>query len=330
MNILVLDVAASESGALTILKEYYEKAKKDIGNQYIFCVSKTDLKSEGNVKILELLWTKKSWFHRLWFEFVTVDKLIKGYNIQCVFSLQNLILKNVRCEKWIYLQNTIPFTSIKFSFFKDTKMWIYQQLIGRLILSSLKKANRIIVQTEWMKEACGTKAKIKPELIEVNMPEINKNDLVMCKDREVVKKKFFYPATAYKYKNHMRLLEAVRLVYEQRQDFVLNLSLSGNENKLAEALYEYVKEHRLPVCFLGYMSRENVMEYYSTHTLIFPSYIETVGLPLLEARLSNTIILASDCPFSNEILRGYDAVTYFNPFEVENISKAIINSLESC
>ena len=51
MNILVLDVAASESGALTILKEYYEKAKQDTENHYIFCVSTTELESINNVDV---------------------------------------------------------------------------------------------------------------------------------------------------------------------------------------------------------------------------------------------------------------------------------------
>lgn len=328
MNILVLDVAASESGALTILKEYYEKAKRDLNNQYLFCVSTTELESMGNVKILTLPWTKKSWLHRLWFELVTVNKIVKSNDIQCVFSLQNLIVRDVKCEKWIYLHNPIPFTKVKFSPIKDTKMWVYKQLVGKLMISSLKKADKIIVQTGWMKAACIERTKVKPEIIEVNMPEIDTKDIVVCKDRNSVKKKFFYPATAFKYKNHMRLLEAVRLAYEQCQDFEVNLTLSGSENERSKAMYEYINEHKLPVNFLGYMPRERVMEYYSTHTLIFPSYIETFGLPLLEARLSNTMIIASDCAFSNEILRGYDAVTFFDPFDIEQISKAIIGSLE--
>lgn len=197
------------------------------------------------------------------------------------------------------------------------------------MISSLKKADKIILQTGWMKEACINKTKVASEVIEVNMPEIDTKDIVVCRDRNTVKKKLFYPATAYGYKNHIRLLEAIQITYQKRKDFEVNFTLSGNENKLSRSLYQYVKENELPVNFLGYISREQVMEYYSTHTLIFPSYIETFGLPLLEARLSNTIILASDCAFSNEILKNYDAVTYFNPFDIEQISKVIIESLDS-
>ena len=55
--------------------------------------------------------------------------------------------------------------------------------------------------------------------------------------------------------------------------------------------------------------------------MIFPSYIETFGLPLLEAKKCDTIILASDCPFSHEILDDYDKVYYFNPFDAKELSK---------
>ena len=48
----------------------------------------------------------------------------------------------------------------------------------------------------------------------------------------------------------------------------------------------------------GYINRNEVFENMKTKVLIFPSYIETVGLPLLEAKLIGTIILASNTPFS--------------------------------
>ena len=59
---------------------------------------------------------------------------------------------------------------------------------------------------------------------------------------------------------------------------------------------------------------------YNRSTLIFPSYIETVGLPLLEARELGSIILASDCPFSREVLDGYENAYYFDPFNPQELA----------
>lgn len=46
MNILVVDVAASESGAMSILKMYYNELLNDTDNRYYFCVSTPLLESK--------------------------------------------------------------------------------------------------------------------------------------------------------------------------------------------------------------------------------------------------------------------------------------------
>jgi glycosyltransferase involved in cell wall biosynthesis len=74
---------------------------------------------------------------------------------------------------------------------------------------------------------------------------------------------------------------------------------------------------------MGQVSRENVFEMYSKSVLLFPSFVESFGLPLLEARLSECIIIASSCPFCREILDGYDKVSYFEPMEYRKMGKLI-------
>lgn len=54
------------------------------------------------------------------------------------------------------------------------------------------------------------------------------------------------------------------------------------------------------------MKREVVFEMYSKSVLVFPSFVESFGMPLLEARMSNSVILASDQNFSREILKDYN------------------------
>jgi glycosyltransferase involved in cell wall biosynthesis len=50
---------------------------------------------------------------------------------------------------------------------------------------------------------------------------------------------------------------------------------------------------------------------YQTRAVIFPSEIETFGLPLIEARSTNTPVLAIDLPYAREVLNGYANVKYF-------------------
>mgnify|MGYP004634729835 CR=1 FL=1 len=317
MNILVLDVAASESGALSILEQYYQQFRSDTENQYYLCVSTPEMENSGNVQVLRFPWVKKTWFHRLWFECAVVPELVRKHHIDRVFSLQNLILSDPACEKWIYLHMSIPFEDLAFSLVKDPLMWVYRNIIGKLIYHSLKKADRVIVQTSWMKEACIQNAGLVPEKIVLQPPEICVNDVVLCADQKAVRNRLFYPATPLKYKNHMFVLRVLKRLKEQDclGSLTLDLTLTGEENSLSRKVAAFAHENGLPVNFLGRLPRAQVMERYANSSLIFPSYIETFGLPLLEARFSNTVVLASDRPFSREILSGYPAALFFDPFD---------------
>ena len=82
-------------------------------------------------------------------------------------------------------------------------------------------------------------------------------------------------------------------------------TLKGDENKCVSKLFNEAKEIRLPIEFVGSLSREQVFDLYTKSVLIFPTYIGTFGLPIFEAILHRDIIFASDCQFSHEILYKY-------------------------
>ena len=80
---------------------------------------------------------------------------------------------------------------------------------------------------------------------------------------------------------------------------------------------------------LGSIPREQVFKFYQTSILLFPSYLESFPLPLLEARLFNTPIIASDRPFAREILEGYPNVDFFDPFSPDDLADKMKKYLES-
>ena len=61
--------------------------------------------------------------------------------------------------------------------------------------------------------------------------------------------------------------------------------------------------------------------------MVFPSYLETFGYPLAEARKLGAIVLASDTPFSRELLKDYKNAYFFNPFDatqLANLMKQVV------
>jgi glycosyltransferase involved in cell wall biosynthesis len=314
MKIMVFDVPAISGGALSILEEYYHDAvhDNDKSKTWYFIVSLPELPETENIKVLRFSWIKKSWFHRLYFDQMIAPKLVEKYKADEILSLQNIIIPKVKLEQTLYVHQPLPFVDKKFKITENMLFWIYQNIIGRIILKSIKKANKIIVQTNWMKEACIKKTEVDPKKIKVIPPKINIVIKNHYKKTNNSLKTFFYPANASLYKNHKIILNSAFLLKEKGlNNYRILFTLKGNENKHIALIHRRTREYNLPIEFIGAITREQVFDYYTKSILIFPSYIETFGLPMLEAKLHNTPILASDCSFSHEILDGYEHVWFF-------------------
>ena len=80
----------------------------------------------------------------------------------------------------------------------------------------------------------------------------------------------------------------------------------------------------LNVKFCGQIPRDEVFDFYTRSVLLFPSYVESYGLPLLEAKLTGTYIIASDCPFSREILSEYGKAAFFPEMDYKTMGELIL------
>jgi glycosyltransferase involved in cell wall biosynthesis len=312
--LLVFDVPAESGGALSILKEHYNEAAQDKNKKWVFIISLPEFMETDNVKILRFPWVKKSWIHRLYFDNFVAPKLVKKYKADEILSLQNVIVPRIKVPQTVYVHQSLPFIDKRFKIRENLLFWVYQNIIGKKIFKSMQKANKVIVQTNWMKNACIEKANIKPEKIVVISPKINTEIKRYFEPTYENLHTFFYPAGGLVYKNHKVIVNAVLLLKERGvKDYKVIFTLKENENEHIMELYKQIKENNLPIEFIGALTSQQVYEYYSKSVLIFPSYIETFGLPMLEAKMHGTPILASNCPFSHEILDEYKKAQFFEP-----------------
>ncbi|WP_228547582.1 glycosyltransferase [Filobacillus milosensis] len=325
---MVFDVPAESGGALSILNDFYQEVKDCCKEQdeieWYFVLSTTYLEERDNIKTLNYPWVKKSWLHRFYFDRFIAPKIVNKYNVDKILSLQNLVVPKIkRIPQIVYIHQSLPFVNYKFKFMNETKFWVYQNLIGKSITNSIEKANKTIVQTNWMKDAIIKKAKnVEENNIKVIPPKVDIKKIKTLNKEIYSMKTFFYPASAQYYKNHRVIVGACqKLIAEGIKDFNVIFTLNGNETEHIRSLYLKVKDKSLPISFIGRISRDEVFEYYSKCVLLFPSYIETFGMPLLEAKLTNSFIIASDAPFTHEILKDYDNVRFIDPFNNYDVSK---------
>lgn len=315
MRIMVFDVPAEYGGALSILKQYYEEACSDAANEWIFVVSKPELAETDNVKVIRLPWVKKSWLHRLYFDRFSTSKLVQKYKPDKVISLQNTMVQANKCFQELYVHQALPFCEKRFSFFENKKFWIYQNVISKMINKSIKKCDSIIVQTGWMRDAVIAKTGIDNQKIRIIPPKTSVDTMVQYKKTD--ENLFFYPASRAVYKNHTVIYKAVQqLLAQGYNNFKVILTLEKNETQM-----QIEKETHGVIEFCGYLDRAAMNEYYSKSVLLFPSYVETFGLPLLEARVAGCPVIASDCAFSKEILKDYSGAQFFNPFDSNKLAE---------
>lgn len=330
MNVMVFNVPAETVGALSILNEFYNEVKlcKDMNINWIFVLSKPDLGETDKIKVLRFPWVKKSWWHRLYFDNIIAPSLVKKYNVKKILSFHNVIIPHTNIDQILYLHNSLPFIDYKFTFKENRRLWIYQHIIGRMMIKSIRKANKVIVQTEWMKQACLKKAEVSKDKIDVILPQVNNLIKKFFQPNKESLSTFFYPASEFTYKNHKLIVDACKKLNKGNNNFKVIFTLKGDENDYISQIYKEVEENQLPIEFIGSISRIQVFDFYARTVLLFPSYIETFGLPLLEAKLHRTIILASDCSFSHEILDGYQNAYFFNPFDSNMLSELIKKVIE--
>ena len=314
MRFVVVDIAASATGALTILKSLHEYVKANSPHEWVFLLSDSYIKESENCKTILLPSYKKSRFKRVFFDLYKGGKMLNELKPDAVVNLQNTYIYHVKAPQVLYQDQPIPFQKIKkFSFFKrnELKLAVYQHLIGRQIKLATKKSDVVVVQTQWMREAAIRLRKTKKASVFVVAPNVSINEAELKKEQR--SNVFFYPASGALYKNHDCIIKAVSFLEKESLDFVVELTISG--------------EGSGKIKYLGSISHSEVLNRLNSSTLLFPSYIETFGLPLMEARKLGSVVLAADTVFAREILDGYPNAYFFDfdaPSQLADLMRKVI------
>ena len=310
MRIVVNDIAASTGGALTVLTEFYNCVKQnDRENEWIFLLGDHLLEETDNIKIRVLKDVKRSGFKKLIFDFFTGKKYICNLQPDIVVSLQNIITFGLKIPQILYIHQSIPFQKTKkFSFFKarERKLAVYQYLIAAIIKRSAKKSHKVIVQTEWIRQAICKTCKVPLQKVIKITPNV-KEIPIPNRIKDFQNNRFFYPTSDDIYKNNKLIYDASSILEKQKKEHTIIMTLPiGRSQGMVQCI--------------GRVPYEQVLEQYEISTLLFPSYIESFGYPLAEARKIGTVVLASDTPFAREVLAGYENAYFFDPFKAEELA----------
>jgi glycosyltransferase involved in cell wall biosynthesis len=124
---------------------------------------------------------------------------------------------------------------------------------------------------------------------------------------------FFYASTPDCHKNFETLCEAAQYLEKEVGTgvFKVVLTVKGDENKYADWLYQqWGKVNSIE--FAGFMSKSRLFGYYeAADCLVFPSKVETWGLPITEFMETGKPMLLADLPYAHETAAGSKQTAFF-------------------
>lgn len=316
--IVVNATALDRSGALSILKQFIENIPPDKGKWLIFAPDNVALTSKKENVRIEPISGVKPMHKRLKWDALGLNRWIKQHNIDPVaaLSLQNTGFHlDKKVPNFIYYHQPVPFFANKWNPLKTNQrtFWFYKHIYPFFVSLFLKKDTHIFVQLDFIKEGFAKRFNHPKNKIGVYTPTVNPpqfSDEIKSPSQFTL----IYPAMPHFYKNH-RVIEEALKISSKNMEIIFTIPSLSNE-----------KDQDIRIKHIGMQPQDKIWEMYRTcDALLFPSFIETFGLPLLEAALTGMPIIAADLPYAREVLEGYEGVKFVKHDDPKAWAKAIDN-----
>jgi len=331
-KIIISAVNFHEAGPLTILKDCLKELSNNFSSDYNIVALVGNISSfseeKYNVEFIEYAKVRGSWLNRIWFEYFTCKKISKKLNSYLWFSLHDITPNVITQRQAVYCHNPSPLynASIK-EVSLDLKFYLFTIFYRYLYATNIKKNNFVVVQQEIMRSYFQKSFGV--ENIIVAYPKILPPDITLVAKKTSEIFTFFFPSQPRIFKNFEVIFQAVEILNNIRSDFKVLITIRGNENQYSKYLFK--KHGNLQnISWEGQKSRSEVFNIYqSCDAVIFPSKLETWGLPITEAKFFNKVLIVADLPYAHETVNEYDKVIFFNPTNPQDLSDKMSNLIDN-
>lgn len=338
-TIVISAVNIVEAGPLTILKDCLSALSEwaaDRKEEYrvIAIVYKKELVNFPKIEYIETQWPKKRWINRLWYEYVSLKRISKTIGpVYLWFSLHDTTPNVIAERQAVYCHNALSFYTWKFQdFVFAPKMTLLAILTKYIYRPNIHRNRYLVVQQEWFRRAMIKMFDIPHSKIIVAPPRRSATTVVSQSKRTATGKatSFIYAASPNNHKNFEVICKAVDILNNRHDvnDFKVYVTLLGNENKYAKWLYKNWGGLE-SIEFIGFLSKEKLQEYYEKcNCLIFPSKVESWGLPISEFAAYDKYMLVADLPYARETAEGSRHTVFFDPDKPEVLATLMMQLIK--
>ena len=278
-------------GGIVLLDDLLMKLKDFNYELFVHPQAAKLIKIKKNIKIL--------WggiVGRLLSEISLSFKTSQKDKILCYSNLPPIFLKNREISIFIQNRFIVDYNSDEHL---DIKSKI-RYLILRIIIHLKKKSvSRVFVQGDSMKNLA---KKVFPSKCNIEIIRFF-SKLKLNESSSQIKYDFLYIASGEKHKNHLNLFKALKLLEQKKQRCKICFTLSKSDRlKFSEYFNFFETSQFITVNNKTNLSRDEISNLYlASKALVFPSFVESLGLPLLEAKSLGINILASEKDFVRDV-----------------------------
>ena len=324
-TIVISGINFTQGGPLSVFQDCLKALDGHLTNDYkIYALvhSKALFPSFSNIEFIEFPNSTNSYVYRLYYEYVYFKKLSKALKPYLWMSLHDITPNVEATVRAVYCHNPSPFFKItKKELFLDPKFALFCWFYKWLYRINIEKNNFVIVQQEWLRKKFRAMYKVRNCI--VAYPNIViKTELIEPSQNQ--KHIFFYPTFPRVFKNIEIIAEAILLLEDRyRANLEVVITVDGTENRYAQWIIRHYGA--LPeLKFIGLQSREKVFSLYQrANALIFPSKLETWGLPISEFKTFQKPIFVADLEYAHETVGDYDKVQFFQPQDAISLANLI-------
>jgi glycosyltransferase involved in cell wall biosynthesis len=330
-RIVISAVNLIEGGTLSILHDCLTFASNQLTDRYEV-IALVNLKSNfdySKITFIDFPNAKRNWIFRLYYEYWGFRDISRKLKASLWLSLHDTTPSVSAQRQAVYCHNPAPFHNLlwrdiwfdpKFALFVLLYRWLYQ--------INIRKNYFVIVQQNWLRIRFEKLFDIRNVL--VAYPEVLTQSLISVQNKHDDIYKFIYPAFPRVFKNFEVLCNAAILLLDGGiKNFEILITIDGKENGYTKSIVKRYGKIR-QIKFIGLQSRQKIFDLYKlVDCLVFPSRLETWGLPISEFKAFGKPIIAANLDYAKETVGSYHSAGFFDPYDAKglaNLLRAVIEA----
>lgn len=307
--------------ARDLINDFCENNRFDV----FVVVHKKNLYRNLPCQYIEIPWIKRSWFHRIFFDIIYINLVISKFKIDLLFCSHDFssYLFNKKIKQYVYCHNPSMFAKPTFVDLRfNYKHFIFCFIYKYIYRFNIHSNTLIFVQQSFIKNYFQSVFKCKNVMItRPRLDVFKKSKICSVNYKEKFSLNFnhsefyfIYPTLSRTFKNIEFIISVFKNLnakYKNKYNLILTLNNTSKYDKYLRKLYKSTSN----IHNVGFISQPNLFNLMKlSDCLVFPSLLETWGLPLTEASSIGLPIICSDKHFCHETLQNYVNVSYLNPY----------------